>query len=183
MLRSIIFSAFAALTIPLTTTAQVQAYFTPDQFWSPETGNYVDLNLNLVGQSLEYADESAKVEVLSIVEQEGAIVDFKKTIVSSPMSATDTRPDLIHQERFALDPGTYQLSIEIKDLNVPDSPVGSLKKQFVVADKGESVWFSDVQLAESIAPSVDDGATRFGFRVVMLTPVPFNSWFVASLRL
>jgi GWxTD domain-containing protein len=151
-------------------SGQIQAYLSTDQFWSEPAGNIVDVNLNIVGTTLDYAaaqnGEQANVEVLVMAEQDGKIVDFKKTNLFSPVYTDNSYPDLIHQERFALPPGSYDLVVELKDMHVPDAEPGVLRKKFVVADKGERIWFSDMQLAELIAPAIEESESRFGFKIV-----------------
>lgn len=150
--------------------SQIQAYLSTDQFWNASNGNVIEVNLSIAGNSLEYAKtddaHQANIEVLVIVERDGEIVDFKKTDLLSPLHKDDRRPDLIHQERFALAPGSYDLSVELQDLHAPDAEAGVLSKRFVVADKGNGPWFSDIQLAELIAPAVDEKQSRFGFKIV-----------------
>ena len=153
------------------TQAQVQAFLTTDQFWSPEKGHYVDVNISLVGSSLVYHEnengrEQGKVAVLAMIEQDGNIVDFRKVDVMSPEILNSMKADMIHSERFALETGSYDLVLELQDQLNPNGEVASVKKPFVVADYSNRPAFSDIQLAETILPTEDDTDSRNGYRIV-----------------
>lgn len=163
----------AALIIAIHTGAyaQVEAYMTSDQFWSPQGENFVEVTMAIDCNSLVYAEneqgyEQAKVEVLTLIQKENEIVDFKKTELLSPVLLDSSRGEMIHTERFALDPGEFDLVLEIKDILNPGSAMSSVTKQLVVADNGKEVWFSDVQLAESINPAAESASSRGGYNIV-----------------
>ncbi len=151
--------------------AQVQAFLTTDQYWSPIDGHYVDVNIALTGSSIKYEEnanghDQGKVEVLTMIEQNGEIVAFKKADVMSPELKDSMMTDMIHTERFALGTGTYDLVLEITDQMDPLSEMASVKKQFVVADYSTGSSFSDIQLAETITPAAEDDNSRSGYTVV-----------------
>ena len=119
---------FAALVLSSAGFAQSQldAVVEAKRFNAPGGGDRVDVNISVIGNTAlwtmdERGFQQAKVEALTVVEQDGNIVDFRKTLVRSPERADTLQGDFIHQERFVLKPGSYALSVELHDQNIADT--------------------------------------------------------------
>lgn len=120
------------------------------RFQSPDAGPLVVVNTSVLGGTAEWtADErgfrQAKVEALTVVEQDGTIVDYRKTLVFSPERADTLTGDFMHQERFNLKPGAYSLSMELHDANSPDTARLYVLKPIVVPEPARSAQLSDIQ--------------------------------------
>src|SRR5690606_21997897 len=76
--------------------------------------------------------------------------------------------DLVHQEFFELPPGEYDLSIEARDLNSPDTAVTRYRAPLAIGELPDGVSITDLMFAEKIEPSENGPATKFGYQVVPL---------------
>ena len=84
------------------------------------------------------------MEALTVIEQDGRIVDFRKTLVRSPERADTLQSDFIHQERFVLQPGAYALTLELHDANLADTARTYVHTPLVVPARGNDVTLSDI---------------------------------------
>ena len=104
----------AMLVISSATFAQsrLDAVVEAKRFNASGMGDRVEVNISVIGNTAlwtmdERGFQQAKVEALTVVEQDGNIVDFRKTLVRSPDRADTLQGDFIHQELFVLKPGSY----------------------------------------------------------------------------
>ncbi|MCB0794971.1 MAG: GWxTD domain-containing protein [Flavobacteriales bacterium] len=139
-------------------------------FLHPEQGPYVEVSVAALGASLVHAPnasgrEQTRLEVTTIVEQNGAIIDFRKTEVLGPERTSDELMDLSHSETFALDPGSYALEVSVKDLNNSEGAVHTSKEPLAVGDHGDAPYFSDVLLCAELAVAEQDGPNKGGYRI------------------
>lgn len=120
------------------------------------------------GSAVHLANErgfmQARIEALTIIQKDGAILDFRKTVVQGPERLDDQRTDFLHTETFQLDPGNYDLYFELRDLNGADTTVGRFSQPLAIAAPGTGLFFSDVLLAERF-DAASDGSGN--------TPVPY----------
>lgn len=142
---------FATLVLSATTFAQSQldAVVEVKRFNAPGIGDRVDVNISVIGSTAlwtmdERGFQQAQVEVLTVVEQDGSIVDFRKTLVRSPERADTLQGDFIHQERFALKPGGYALFVELHDKNIADTTRTYVHIPLVVVARTKDVSISDI---------------------------------------
>lgn len=110
----------------------------------------------------------ARVEALTLIEQDGAIKAFAKTEILGPERLDSLQYDLLHQEFFDLAPGTYELTIELRDLNSTDTTVTRYNAPLAVGTLPSGVSISDVVFAERIVPASEGPGTKFGYQVVPL---------------
>lgn len=144
------FSALAA-----NAAAQINAYVEPKVFFDPDKGTVVDVNLAIIGSTVlampnAHGFHQARVEATTIISRDGAVVDFRKTEVLGPEYTDTLARDFIHQERFAVAPGAYDLEVELKDMSATlDALPRRYKGPLVIADHQGNAWFSDVLLIEA----------------------------------
>ncbi len=141
----------AAILLPFTLVGQsrLNAVVETKRFYEPGKGELVDVNISVIGGTAlwtmdERGFQQAKVEALTVIEQDGRIVDFRKTLVRSPERADTLQSDFIHQERFVLQPGAYALTLELHDANLADTARTYVHTPLVVPARGNDVTLSDI---------------------------------------
>ena len=141
------------LSFALPATAAVDAFVETKTFYGdgfkPTVGIHFAFNgASAVHLANERGFQQASLEVLTIIQKNGAILDFRKTLVQGPERTDDNRPDFLHTESFQLDPGVYDLLFELRDLNGVDTTVGRFSQPLAVAPQGTGLFFSDILWAE-----------------------------------
>lgn len=144
---------------PATTTAMpppsVKAYFNYAVFYVPGKGTYIETYLTFPGNSLYFKKQknrfSATVNVALSFNQNGQKVQEKNYNVSSPdIVDTTKKPVFMNVERYWLKPGTYELSLTIKDDNLPASkPLSASQTIEIVAPADKEMSFSSLEPLES----------------------------------
>ncbi len=132
--------------------ATLESVVETKRFFVPGQGEQLDVNINVLGGSAvwkanERGARQARVEALTIVEQNGNIVDYRKTDVSGPERNDTTRVDFLHQEHFLLKPGEYSLSVELQDLQGAQGNSSKWSAPLVVPQRPDGISGSDVLLA------------------------------------
>ena len=143
--------------------AQVEALVETRTFPTPSGPASVDVNIAMIGSTATlvtnaHAFQQARVEALTLITRGNEVVDYRKTEVNGPEISGETPSDFIHQERFVLEPGSYDLEVELRDLNDPGSDPTKFKGPLAVAGAGTDPRFSDVLLLEKlegIEPTLD----------------------------
>lgn len=167
------------MLLPFTLVGQsrLNAVVETKRFYEPGNGELVDVNISVIGGTAlwtmdERGFQQAKVEALTVIGQDGRIVDFRKTLVRSPERADTLQSDFIHQERFVLQPGAYALTLELHDANLADTARTYVHTPLVVPARGNDVTLSDIMFTlpgpdgKGIAPfrhllSIGNGQARF----------------------
>lgn len=127
----------------------IDAYFNHSKLFSPDDGTYLETQMLFNAASVRYhASEKgfqASVELTYIFEKENAVANFSKTIVKSPYTADSANAiaDFLDVQRFFLPPGSYDLSIKLRDLNNPKDS-GEIQQKIIIAAPTKDAFFSDV---------------------------------------
>lgn len=142
---------WAALLIPALLSAQprLNAVVETKRFLEPGKGERVDVHITVLGTTAfwttdERGFQQAKVDALTLILQDGKIVDFRKTQVTSPDRADTLQGDFIHREQFLLKPGAYELSVELHDANLADTARTFVHVPLVIGDRQNKVSISDI---------------------------------------
>src|SRR5690606_39222110 len=98
----------------------------------------------------EHGFNQARVETITIIEQNGEVKAFSKVELQGSERLDSLQGDLVHQEFFELPPGEYDLSIEARDLNSPDTAITRYRAPLAVGELPEGVSISDLMFAERI---------------------------------
>jgi GWxTD domain-containing protein len=145
---------FFVLALVFSSVAQkneLRAYLDSKQFYAPGIGNYIELQLQFVGRSLNYIgeDNGLKGELmvkLSIVSDTG-IVASDAYRLASPLMRDSIIDDFYDIKRFGLKPGEYTLSIELADINSKRDPLKA-SQTIIIDDLSKAIAISDIQVAE-----------------------------------
>jgi GWxTD domain-containing protein len=170
MLRCLLspFSLLALMAGPC--TAQVRATVDIRTFRDPNLNGLVQVSYLLAGHSLTHKPnargfEQSHVEALSLVEQNGSIIDFRKTLVAGPERTDTLHPDFAHQEFFSLSPGQYDLVVEMQDIARGDTMRTRARLPLTVTQAPASAFVSDILFCSSATPSISPTA-RSGYDLV-----------------
>ena len=142
-------------------------------FHVPDRGPRVEVNMAFIAGTMmlapnEHGFNQARVETITIIEQNGEVKAFSKVELQGSERLDSLQGDLVHQEFFELPPGEYDLSIEARDLNSPDTAITRYRAPLAVGELPEGVSISDLMFAERIEPAENGPATKFGYQVVPL---------------
>ncbi len=146
-------------------------------FKSPPNKSFVEVYLNIMGttvnhQHLDSLTQQAAVEILILIKKENAIVTFEKYILNGP--ASKYRLDFMDVRRIGLDDGSYQMEVEIQDMNDSTNFV-SYDGEFEIAYQKNTLLQSDLQLVQSIKPSADNSSfVKNGYH---MEPLPYNFYY------
>jgi len=170
--------AFLLNLIAVASFATVDVVVESHSFHVPGRGARVEVNMAVLAGSFVLAPNDkgvlqARVEVLTLIEQEGRIKTYAKSVVRGPIQSGSETPDssstdLVHQEFFDLQPGSYDLNMEFRDLNSADTTVRRHLVPLVVGTLGSGVVISEILLAERIESALEGEIGKFGYRVVPL---------------
>lgn len=146
--------SISCLLIALNTLGQNQkliVYLDTKQFYEPTSGEFVEINFQFVGHTLQYAgaDDGLKGElavVLDIVQNNDTIVRDAYRL-ETPLMRDSIIEDFYDIRRFALPLGKYELHLQIFDLIKNNEPVTGILK-FNIEKRDESVSFGDIQNIE-----------------------------------
>ena len=149
-------------------------------FHVPGQGERVDVIISMLGGSVTMGAnvrgfQQARIEAITIVEKNGTIADFRKSVVNGPERTDSLRADFIHQESFLLQPGEHGLSIELRDLVSGDSTASRIRLPLPIGSTPEGLFFSDVLLASHVTKSSDPKAARSGYEVTPFTSIYYPS--------
>ncbi len=154
------------------TQAQMQAYLNLKRFYAPGSGTYVETYLLVENTSVTYiADSTGKlscaVEVLHIFKKDNQIITFKKYCLNGTSVGDSLITPLLDQQRFVIEPGTYEYELEIKDLNDEKVEVFRHSESITVGYSSNIVMISDIELVESMSKAAEPIAiTRSGYNLI-----------------
>jgi GWxTD domain-containing protein len=175
-----LFSLFVAALFTLSLSAQVGLVVESKVYQRPGIGPYVDVNMALLGGTAvmkpnERGFNQARVEVITIIEQAGAIKAFSKTLVLGPERTDSLAVDIVHQEAFDLAPGAYTLAIELRDQNNTDTTATRFNAPLAVGELSAGLEISEILLAERIESAGSDERSKYGY-----SPVPLLTDYLPS---
>ncbi len=153
--------------------ASVEVVVETKTFHIPGKGPRVEVNMAFMGGTMavstnERGFRQSRVEVLTIIEKDGAIVDFTKTIVEGEEHLDSLDMDLLHQEFFDLMPGDHTLTLEVRDLHSLDEPVVHFKAPLAIGSLPAGISISDVLFAERIEQAQEGEISKYGYRAIPL---------------
>lgn len=154
--------------------AAVDAAVETRTFYLPGGAAQVEVNMAfLAGTMLIKMNDQGylqtRVEVLTIIEQDGVVKAYGKTEVLGPERLDSMLVDMLHQEFFVLEPGSYDLTVEARDLNmVGDTSVMRYNAPLAVGAQPDGVSISDILFAERIEQAQPGQPSKYGYVAVPL---------------
>lgn len=123
-------------------------------FMTPDQKTYVETYLLFDAAEMRYklgtdSTYSSGAKLTYIFESNGSIQAFSKTIVNGVLTKDTVNHliDFVDQQRFLLEPGSYNLTIELLDINNPLDSVHSVQLVSINV-LPESTFFSDIYLVD-----------------------------------
>jgi len=134
---------------------KLRVYLDSKQFYAPGIGNYLEVYLQFLGQSVHYkgienglqGEIAVRMTVSKSFGDSINIVSSDAYILSSPFMKDSVVEDFYDVKRFALIPGEYALHLELVDLNSAGAPI-SANMPLVIEEMGEGIVISDIEIAE-----------------------------------
>lgn len=150
---------------------QIKAYLDYKTFYEPTIGNYVEIQLQFVGHTINYKgtkDGALQGEVavqFSLLRNDSVIVSDAYRL-QSPIMRDSIVEDFYDIKRFPVKPGLYELSISIQDLNLNGKAMEG-KQLLEVKDLSGKASLSDIQVSERMVKtdSVTD-LTKSGYEMI-----------------
>lgn len=156
-MKKIILICFCLLQgISFSQGSKLKTYIDTKQFYTPTTGNYLEVYLQFVSYSVLYKNEGNGLRAKVLISVE--ILDSSKTVytdryvLESPEAIDSIQDDFYEVLRVQLNPGKYSLNINLMDVHKEDSEIaGSLP--ILIDDFSINTKISDVLVAEYAYPS------------------------------
>ncbi len=147
-----VFMSIGVLNAQGNKNKRLAAYLQVKQFYTPDAGDYVELQFQYVGHSLSYApkgkDLVGEVAVIIKINQGEKTVAQDAYRLNSPVMVDSIVDDFYDIKHFALAPGNYQCQLELLDLNSKNPAVKSAFS-FAVEEFADALSISDIIVAES----------------------------------
>lgn len=141
----------------------LKAYLNENQLYSPEVGNYFEVQLNFVGYTLNYITRDsvtyAELDITQTFSQQDSAIIYDRYLLKSPYVIDSIVDNFYDIQNYTLVPGEYNYSLSIKDVNSDHEPV-TVNKMIQIKDRSEEVSFSSFLQAETITPN-SKGSTIF----------------------
>lgn len=138
--------------------------------------SYLELYLHFVGETINHKEISegkiqAGVEVLVVFKQGDNVVKYDKFNLQSPI--VEKRKDFIDLKRYGLADGTYDMIVDIADL---ENPIN--KRHFStpieIGFKNDILQQSDIQMLASVKKAVEGQENALVKNGIEVEPLPFN---------
>lgn len=150
---------------------QLKAYLDHKVFFEPTAGNYVEIQVQLLGYSLKYKPVEgghlqAEVAVQMIIRSGDKIMASDAYRLQSPIMRDSVVEDFFDLKRFALPAGMYELEISLQDLNA-DNDAMTGKQMIEVKDLSQVASVSDLQISESMKKTQETTLfTKSGYEMI-----------------
>jgi len=161
---------------------KLQAMMNYTLFYSPQDGPYIETQLLVNGQSIEYIkNKSGKfqgsIEVLILFRKGEEIINFDKYELFSPEISDTANVDFnfLDVQRYVLENGEYEFEIQISDKNSESRPFISLNPLNINYPEDEII-ISGIQLINEYSKTDEEGKLmKAGYEMI-----PFISNFYAE---
>ncbi len=132
---------------------KVQAIFDYKQFYTPYGATYIETYISFIASSLNYVKNKngnlqSNIIVTQLIKKQNKIIDFKKYEVLGPELIDSIAVGFTDQKRFMLDPGKYELELEIMDLNDLDSTSTISYQSVEINFNEDAINISDIELID-----------------------------------
>lgn len=160
----------------------IGAFLSHGTFYIPGQSPYVEMYLEVIGNTLKYKQTptglyQGSIQVTMIIKQDSVIKDFKKyELLSAEVEdTTGVSVNFIDQQRFTLPNGDYVMEFSIADNNVNKKPE-TLFYPFTINFPTDKCSMSDIQLINSYTKTTNDNIlSKSGYDLVPLVDNFFPS--------
>ena len=144
------------------------------QFYSPNSGNYVEFYMQFLARSIHFTGDSITgfqtgISTQIIISQENKIIQFDKFKVEQQFKGNAIVEDIYSVKRFSLKSGMYKVEYTFVDLNNTKDTI-QFEQNFEIGQKTNVPFFSDVLLAESMskitATNTGSAFARSGYEII-----------------
>ncbi len=164
-----------ALVLNVFPAQGIGAYLSHAAFNVPGQSPYVDIYLEIIGNTLVYkqlpnGQFQGSIQVTMIIKQDSVIKDFKKyELLSAEVSDTaGVGVNFIDQQRFILPNGDYFLELSIADNNVAKAPE-ALNYPFTISFPNEKCTISTIQFVNSYTKTLESNIlSKSGYDLIPL---------------
>ncbi len=158
------------LGISFAQTPSLKAYSDYKIYYSPQDGNYIEIQLQILGNSITHKQQDQGIQgeigIEYIIKQNDKIILSDAYRLLSPLIKDSTIEDFYEIKRFALKEGEYDLQIKLWDLNTQTSEVTTTKK-IKINSHNQICFISDIQVCESIKKNQTESIfTKSGYDVI-----------------
>ncbi|TNE54620.1 MAG: GWxTD domain-containing protein [Bacteroidetes bacterium] len=151
----------------------LKAYLDHKNFYHPKLGNFVEIHLQFAGYTLEYdaveGGLQSEVAVHYVVRNDSNnVVRSDAYRLQSPLMRDSIIEDFYEIRRLSLEPGKYQLELNLTDLHQEGAkPVTALQELLVTDFSGEP-QISNVEVAEVIYPTSGEPGvfSKSGYEII-----------------
>ncbi|HZH86008.1 MAG TPA: GWxTD domain-containing protein [Brumimicrobium sp.] len=171
MRYSLLFLATILCGFSFSQDKNLKAYLNEGQFYTPESGNYIEIQLNFKGYSLKYITKDnstfAELEISQVFSQNDTIVFADRYLLKSPELIDSIVEDFFDIQKYPLAPGEYRYDLVIKDVNSKNKAL-EVNKNIEMKDLSRGLSISSFTAAETIYPNPQEQSiyTRIGYDVV-----------------
>ncbi|HLV42829.1 MAG TPA: GWxTD domain-containing protein [Brumimicrobium sp.] len=149
----------------------LKAYLNESQYYLPESGNYLEIQLNFTGHSLNYVTKDnvtyAELEISQVFSKNDTVVSADRYLLKSPEVIDSIVDDFHDIQKYLLKPGKYNYDLVIKDINSKNDAL-SVSKVIEIEDLSLGLSLSSFTAAESITPNPKEQSifTKIGYDVI-----------------
>src|SRR5690554_4754421 len=171
MKNIVLFLAIVLTGFSFSQDNRLKVYLSEGQFYLPERGNYIEVQLNFTGYTLNYITNNnaiyAELEISQIFSQNDTVVLADRYLLKSPEVVDSIIEDFYDIQKYPLKPGIYRYDLIIKDLN-SETDALEVNKEIKVKDLSQGLSISSFIAAASIVPNPQEQSiyTRIGYDVV-----------------
>lgn len=139
---------------------QLKAYLDHKTFYSPESGNYVEIHLQFIAHSLNYKAKDtlgqngllSEIGIQYLFRRGEEIIKSDAYRLQSPLMRDSIIEDFYEIKRIPLDAGKYSLELTLVDIYGNNEPVTTFL-DLEVTDYNSQTALSNIETAELIVPA------------------------------
>ena len=152
---SILFVFLSVSSLTYGQSKKLRAYLDTKQFFDPSIGNYLEIQLQFVGYSVNYISlndgiqATVAVRIQLISSQKDTLNDIY--LLNSPFFKDSLIDDFYDIRRLKVQPGKYELSLEIQDVNKMANLIKA-KQDITIKDLRGEPSISAIEIAEFAYP-------------------------------
>lgn len=154
--------------------SNIKAFLDHKTFYSPEIGNYVEVHLQFIAYSINFkaidslnkSNLQGELAIQYLFKQNNELVKSDAYRLQSPIMRDSIIEDFYEVKRIPLKPGTYQLELNISDLNGKGDAITALQ-EIVVEDWSNAIQISSIETAETIFESPSESEfSKSGYEII-----------------